>query len=104
MFEQQLIQSLHSSFHFHEDQVTGIELLKKVGNNTSSAQLLNDWVETGDLSAINDFDQSESSSSTDGNLIGYYIVHFSSVKVIVSVLETENILHVPHVMKYKLLN
>lgn len=104
MFEQKLIQSLQNSFNFHEDQVTRIELLKRVGNNSASAQLLNDWIETGDLSAINDFDQSEGFSSTDGNLIGYYLVHFSSVKIIVSVLEADHNLHLPHVMNYKLLN
>jgi len=103
IFEQKLIQSLRSSFNFHEDQVTGIELLKKAGNNTLMAERLNNWVDSGDLSAINDFDHQEAFTVSDGNCIGYYLVHFNTVKIIVTVLESDNSQHVPHVIKYKLL-
>jgi hypothetical protein len=103
IFQHQLIESLRSSFHFHEDQVTSIELLKKVGNNTSDEQRLNQWVHSGDLSAINDFECEDGTTANDGNYIGYYLVHFNSIRIIVSVLESDNKQHVPHVIDYKLL-
>ena len=104
IFQQKLIESLRSSFHFHEDQVTGIELLKKVGNNTADEQRLNQWVHNGDLSAINGFECENANIASDGIYVGYYLVHFSSMKIIVSVLESDNSQHVPHVIEYKLLH
>ena len=103
VFKQKLVQSLRSAFRFQEDQVTSIELLKKVASNNSSTALLNQWVENGDVSAINSFEQIDACTSSDGTCIGYYLVQFSSVKIIISVLEAGHQSQNPQVMKYKLL-